>query len=296
MSYSISREQWETIYNLGYPGQWDKASLASEAIYKGGEDLIQRKLKDNQYLPYNIEDIIEEGLKSFSKDIIQLKTPHEVKKQIWQATSEKKGLSVIRLGDGELLALAHDILVPSEVINKSGKLKYALGGFKVPDIDKRKELTRNLSEADIIGIPAARYPTYQRLFNKLAKSLKLPLNEMNITDSRINYLMNDGFTIYHDLLSKYRILLIGNRAKDGSKYFKNLGYKSIVGTISVPNIYEVPKVLEEVNQYEFDVAFVSAGIPANLICVDIAKKGKVAIDFGHLLDWYIEGRKMIKQN
>ena len=296
MSYSISKEEWERIYNLGYPGQWDKASLASEAIYRGGEALIQRRLMDNQYLPYNIEDIIDEGLKSFSNDIIQLKTPHEVKNQIWHAMKEKKGLSVIRLGDGELLALAHDVLVPSDVINKSGKLKYALGGFTVPDIEKRNELTRNLSEADIIGIPAARYPTYQRLFNRLAKSLKLPLKKMNITDSRINYLMNDGFTIYHDLLSKYRILLIGNRAKDGMQYFKNLGYKSIVGTVPVPNIYEVPKVLEEINQYEFDAAFVSAGIPANLICVDIAKRGKVAIDFGHLLDWYIDGRKRIRQN
>ena len=62
MSYSISREEWEAIYNLGYPGQWDKASLASEGIYRGGEDLIQIRLKDDQYLPYNIEDIIEEGL------------------------------------------------------------------------------------------------------------------------------------------------------------------------------------------------------------------------------------------
>ncbi|MBT2638628.1 hypothetical protein J7E37_11835 [Bacillus sp. ISL-39] len=43
-------------------------------------------------------------------------------------------------------------------------------------------------------------------------------------------------------------------------------------------IHLVPKVLEEIDQYEFDAAFVSAGIPANLICVDIAKRGKVAID------------------
>lgn len=296
MSYLISREQWEYIYNLGYPGQWDKASLASEAIYRGGEDLIQRRLKDYQYLPYNIEDIIDEGLKSFSNNIIQLITPHEVKKQVWQSVENKTGLSVIRLGDGEILALAHDILVPSDVINQSGKLTYALGGFKVPNIEKRNELTRNLSEADFVGIPTSRFPTFQRLFNKLAKSLNLPLNKMNITDSRINYLMNDEFTIYHDLLTNYRILLVGNRATDGMQYFKNLGYNSIVGTVPVPNIDEVPKVLEEINQYEFDAAFVSAGIPANLICVGLAKKGKVAIDFGHLLDWYIDGMSRIRQN
>ncbi|WP_423408802.1 GT-D fold domain-containing glycosyltransferase [Heyndrickxia sp. MSNUG] len=296
MSYSISKEQWENIYKLGYPGQWDTASLVSESIYKGGEGLIQEKLKANQFLPFNIEDIIEEGMKRYSDSIIQLKTPHEVKQEIWQAMKAKRGLSVIRLGDGEILALSHDLLVPADAINKSVKLKYALGGFIVPDHVKRTELTQNLLEADFVGIPKARYPTYQRLFNSLAKTLQLPLHKMNITDSRINYLMNEESTIYHDLLSKYRILLIGNRAKNGMEYLKKLGYKSIVGSVPVPNIYEVPRVLEEVNQFDFDAAFVSAGIPANLICVALAKQGKVAIDFGHLLDWYINGSKRIRQN
>ena len=90
-------------------------------------------------------------------------------------------------------------------------------------------------------------------------------------------------------------LLIGNRAKDGMEYFNKMGYKSIMGAIPVPNIDAVPKVLEEVSHYEFDAAFVSAGIPANLICVEIAKQGKVAIDFGHLLDWYINGKKIIRK-
>jgi hypothetical protein len=295
LTFSFSKEQWEYIYKLGYPGQWDKAFFASEAIYRGGEALVQRNLKTNQYLPYNLEEIIEEGMKGLSENIIHLKSPIEVKDHILDALNNKTGLSVIRLGDGEILALAHDILVSSEEIIKSAKLKYALGGFAVPNHEKREELTRNLLEADIVGIPEARYPTYQRLFNNLAKSIQLPITQMNLTNSRINYLMNDQTTLYHEVLMNYRVLLIGNRAQDGMDFFKNAGYQNIVGAIPVPNIYEVPKVLEEVKKYEFDAAFVSAGIPANLICVDIAKKGKVAIDFGHLLDWYISGKKRIKQ-
>ena len=191
LTYSFSKEQWEKIYKLGYPGWWDNASLASEAIYRGGEELVKKQLKDNQYLPYNIEDIIEEGIKRLSDKIIHLKSSHEVKDQILEAMKDKNGLSVIRLGDGEILALSHDILVPCVEINKSGKIKYALGGFGVPDHEKREQLTQNLFEANIVGIPEARYPTYQRLFNNLAKSIQLPLYEMNLTNSRINYLMND---------------------------------------------------------------------------------------------------------
>ena len=103
-----------------------------------------------------------------SDKIITLMSPLQVKDQIVEAIKVKKGLSVIRLGDGEILALSHDIIVPTEEINKSGKLKYALGGFSVPNHEKRKQLTRNLFEANIVGIPEARYPTYQRLFNNLA--------------------------------------------------------------------------------------------------------------------------------
>ncbi|MEH7301286.1 GT-D fold domain-containing protein [Neobacillus drentensis] len=295
MTFSFSKEQWEYIYKLGYPGPWDRTFFASEAIYRGGEALVQQNLKTDQYLPYNLEEIIEVGLKGLSDNIIHLKNAYEVADQVLDALKNKTGLSAIRLGDGEILALAHGILVSSEEINKNAKLKYALGGFAVPNHKKRDELTLNLLEADIVGIPEARYPTYQRLFNNLAKTIQLPLNQMNLTNSRINYLMNDETTLYHEILMNYRVLLIGNKAQDGMEFFKNLGYKNIVGAIPVPSIYEVPKVLEEVGNYEFDAAFVSAGIPANLICVDIAKRGKVAIDFGHLLDWYISGKKQIIQ-
>ena len=80
------------------------------------------------------------------------------------------------------------------------------------------------------------------------------------------------------------------------EYLNKLGYKSIVGAIPVPNIDSVPKVLEEVNHYEFDDPLFLLDRPANLICVEIAKQGKVAIDFGHLIDWYINGKKKIIQN
>jgi len=296
LAYSFTKEQWESIFKVGYPGTWDIGTLAAEAMYRGGEALVKKHLEDGQYLPYNIEDIIEAGLNQLSKEIISLKTPAEVYARVLKALDEKTGLSVIRLGDGEVLALAHDILVSSEEINKNGKLQYALGGFKVPDHKKRQLLLENLQEADIVGIPEARYPTYQRLFNNLAKEIKLPLNQTCFTSSQINYKMNEETNCYHHLLSHYRVLLIGNRAADGKEFLNAKGYHSIVGTIPVPDISFVPEVLDQASNYEFDIALVSAGIPANLICVELAKQKKVALDFGHLLDWYIKGIRVLRKS
>ncbi|WML58027.1 GT-D fold domain-containing glycosyltransferase [Neobacillus sp. PS2-9] len=293
MTYSFSPEQWEYLFRLGYPGTWDKASLASEAIYRGGEAIVKGKLLKNQYLPFNIEDIIEEGMKNLSKDLIHLQTAAEVEQQLNQALKEKKGFSVIRLGDGEILALAHDILVSSEEINSNRRLK-GMGGFKVPNHEKRDLLVKNLLEADIVGLPEARYPVYQRMFNQVAKAYTLPLHTMKLTTSLINYQLNQETTFFHNILGNYKVLLIGNRSVDGKDFFIKKGYSSISGTIMVPGFDSIEKVMEEVDQYEFDIAFVSAGVAANIICVEIAKRNKPAIDFGHLLDWYLSGRRVIR--
>ncbi|RXZ02205.1 GT-D fold domain-containing glycosyltransferase [Fictibacillus sp. S7] len=294
MTYSLSNEKWEYLLRLGYPGQWDINSFASEAMYKGGEAIVKSKLSKNQYLPYNLEEIIDEGIKSLSKDLIKLQTASEVEKQLLQSLKNKQGFSVIRLGDGEILALAHDILVTSEEINKNIHLK-GMGGFTVPNHERRDLLAKNLLEANIVGIPEARYPTYQRLFNQVAMEYRLPLQKMNLTNSLINYRLNEETTFIHNALSNSRVLLIGNRSKDGKDFYNKQGYKSIVGTVLVAGINSVEKVMQEVQKYEFDIAFVSAGVAANLICVQIAKQNKVALDFGHLLDWYLSGRRVIRK-
>lgn len=293
MTYSFSQEQWQYLFRLGYPGTWDKASMASEAIYRGGEAIVKSRLAKNQYLPYNIEQIIEEGIKYLAEDLIHLQTASEVEQQLIQALNDKQGFSVIRLGDGEILALAHDILISSDEINNIRRLK-GMGGFIVPNHEKRDLLVKNLLEADIVGIPEARYPVYQRLFNQVAKEYRLPLHSMKLTTSLINYQINQETTFIHHVLENYRVLLIGNRSIDGKEFFNKKGYQSIVGTILVPGFHSIDKVLEETEHYEFDMAFVSAGVAANLICVELAKRSKVALDFGHLLDWYLSGKRVIR--
>ncbi|MEM4992073.1 GT-D fold domain-containing glycosyltransferase [Priestia sp. SB1] len=283
--YSFTDKEWDEIYKIGYMDQQDIKSIAAEGIYRGGEELIAKRLQANQYLPHNIEKVIEAGIKALEKNIISLKDAKEIQAQIKDALEEKKGYSLIRLGDGELLALAHDILLDSEEIARNPRLKFlSYAGIDIPNHKYRDQLTRNLLQASAIGIPTARFPAYQRLFNQLATFYKLPLKDLNLTHSVINYHLNKSTTLYHDLLKSKKILLIGNRMEEGKRYFEKKGYDSIVASIPVNGFNSINNVVEQTKLYDYDVAFVSAGIPANIICVELAKMDKVALDFGHMID------------
>ncbi|WP_264737592.1 GT-D fold domain-containing glycosyltransferase [Cytobacillus firmus] len=284
-----SEKDWERLKNFGY-----LEDFTYEAYFRGGEKHVEELVGADYVLPFSVEEILEAGVSSLSKKFIKLKTPKEVQDEIKQAMNENKGYSLIRVGDGELLTLAHDLLVSTEDIKSIPRLNFlSYAGVNLPDHSMRDLLANNMLEADMVGIPFLRRPTFQQLFNKLAKHHNWPLEHMNLTRSVINYELHLQTTLFQDLLSNQRILLIGNRMMEGETVLRNAGFNNIAGSIPVENIYSVPQVLSEAQKYDFDVAFVSAGIPANLICVELAKCNKIAIDFGHLIDELINNTKVI---
>ncbi|MGF9891730.1 GT-D fold domain-containing glycosyltransferase [Priestia megaterium] len=281
----LSNKEWDEIYNIGYMDGQDIKSIAAEGMYRGAEKLISDELKANQYLPHNIEEVVKVGIKALEKDIILLKDAVEIESEIKNALKEKKGYSLIRLGDGELLALAHDISLRSEEMKENPRLNFlSYAGIDIPNHQFRDRLTRNILQASAIGIPTARFPAYQRLFNQLSTLYKLPLKKLNLTHSVINYHLNNSTTLYHDLLKNKKILLIGNKMEEGKEYFEKEGYNSIVAYITVKGIDSIDSVIEQTKLYDYDVALVSAGIPANIICVELAKMNKIALDFGYMID------------
>ncbi|MDM5225175.1 GT-D fold domain-containing glycosyltransferase [Cytobacillus sp. NJ13] len=289
MMSMYSEKDWEKLKNFGY-----LEDLTYEAYFSGGEKHVEELVGADYVLPFSVEEILEAGVSSLSKKFIKLKTPKEVQEEIKQAMNKNKGYSLIRVGDGELLTLAHDLLVSTEDIKSIPRLNFlSYAGVNLPDHSIRDLLANNLLEADMVGIPFLRRPTFQQLFNKLAKHHNWPLDHMNLTRSVINYELHLETTLFQDLLSNQRILLIGNRMMEGETVLRNAGFNNIAGSIPVENIYSVPQVLSEAQKYDFDVALVSAGIPANLICVELAKCNKIAIDFGHLIDELINNTKQI---
>jgi hypothetical protein len=277
----LSMDKFEKIIKMGYP----EDDFAAQGYYLGGDKIVEWILGSEQFLPFSIREIITAGIQHLSHKIIKLKNKQDIATMIRNSLAKKTGLSLIRVGDGELLTLAHDIILNTEEIKSNPRLDFlSYAGVKLPDHSSRKLLTSNLQKATIIGIPILRCPTYQNLFIKLANHHKWPLKEMCLTNSLINYDLYDT-NLYHEILSQYKVLLIGNRMNEAKALFNKWGYQNIVGSIPVNGISDVSAVIEKAEKYNFDCTFVSAGIPANLICVQLAKeKNVVAIDFGHLVD------------
>lgn len=259
-------------------------TIYKEGVYSGGEALVEKWMPDGMLLPdVTCEDIIQAGLESYRSHMMQLAGTLEIRDILCTAIVEKKPLSLVRLGDGELLSLAYDtVMSPAEVHELGAFLPYA--GVPVPDAFVRMSLIDAIKGADYIGVPLSRKPAFQTLLFRVFRHYHLPIREMRLTTSTINYsLYHTGYLM--PLLYGRRILLIGNKAVGTAKALRGEGI-NVIGTIHpVSSFHDINRVLASCLAYEYDIALVAAGVPAVVICQRItATYGKVAIDIGHVAD------------
>ncbi|GAV15465.1 hypothetical protein PBN151_5445 [Paenibacillus sp. NAIST15-1] len=85
-------------------------------------------------------------------------------------------------------------------------------------------------------------------------------------------------------------MTVGNAAVGLASMLRKRGI-TVTGTIApVRGTTDIPRILDEVSRYEFDIALVAAGIPAVILAQQIAERyNKVAIDFGHLANKIADG-------
>lgn len=260
-----------------------------EGYFEGGEGKVSRYIPRYVILPeLSVDDVISTGVRALSSHFYPLMTPAHVFEVISNALNHGTPLSVIRLGDGEVLTLAHETVIPVEQAKRWGKfLPYA--GVHLPDYSARDSLAESIRYADIIGIPESRHPSFQGLLFPVLKHYGLDYRNLRLTASTVNYALNEEAWL-SKLLSQRRIMLIGNQASELARWFQIQGY-DIVGVIApVLGAGDVNRIMEQVVQQDFDIALVAAGIAAVVICTRIAReKGKVALDLGHLADMFVKG-------
>lgn len=274
-------------YNAGFDKGFDKGF--QDGKHAGGEAIVDSLLPDYQILPeITIEQIIAAGVEQFRPHIHYLMTARELGERIVAALDAKAPFSLIRLGDGELLTLAQETILPIEQIKEDGPfLPYA--GVEVPDLEIKEELVRAIRGANVVGIPKLRVRNFLPLAFAVFKAENINYRELTLTDSLVNYY------IYHEgFLSRMtqgrRVLLVGNLAPHLAEVLRAHGV-NIVGEITPVNgVKDVPRVKEMIAGYDFDIALVSSGISAVIIAEWIASSmGRVAIDFGHLADSIVKG-------
>ncbi len=96
---------------------------------------------------------------------------------------------------------------------------------------------------------------------------------------------------FWEMLRGRSIAIVGRRADEAVPYFQNNGV-NVSETIVLEGINNVKEVKDYLTNKEWDIAIVSAGIPATILTPQLSKEtGRVVIDFGHALDRIIDGEK-----
>ncbi|OZB91172.1 hypothetical protein CJP46_29980 [Paenibacillus sp. XY044] len=249
------------------------------------EEAVASQLPPYTVLPeMGASEVIAAGLLAYREHWLQLLRPDEVHGRMVQALATGQPLSVVRLGDGELLALAHDTVLPLAEVRQKGRF-LSTAGIVLPDPQARDMLAESLRTAGIVGIPHSRLPTFQGLLFPVLRHFGLSYRNLTLTTSTINYALHEH-GLLQQLLPGKRLLLIGDRAPELANTLMASAPLDIAGVINpVRGFRDIPRVMEEAAICEFDLALVASGIPAVVICERIASQlGKVALDFGHLAD------------
>ncbi|MFR9710163.1 GT-D fold domain-containing glycosyltransferase [Paenibacillus sp. MB22_1] len=261
-----------------------------EGLFEGGEAKLGRLIPRYMLLPEIwVDDVIAAGFPTVAGQLYPLLTPAEVFAAAEGALREGRPLSIVRLGDGELLTLAHDTVISTEeALRRGAFLPYA--GVHLPDPAAREALAAAIRAADIIGVPESRHPSYQGLLFPVLRHYGIDYRGLRLTTSTVNYELNAGGYLTR-LLHGRRVLLIGNQAEVLAGF---LGHRSVqvVGWLApVQGVADVPRVAMRLREFpDFDLALVAAGVAAVMICTRLSGElGKVALDMGHLADKLIKG-------
>lgn len=215
----------------------------------------------------------------------KLLSPDEVMQRINYAYQNKSPLSIVRLGDGEALTLSQELILSCKEIKKREWLPYA--GLIVPDLESRDQLAKSIKKADIVGVAMNSLPDFTPLLIKSFSAHNIDTHSLALTNACINYFLLENDRLKRFLVAhrKPKVLLIGNRASQLLPFLTREGVK-VVGLLKmVRGLKDWPRVVKLTTLYKYDIALVSAGIPAVIISEKISKESKtIALDFGHAAD------------
>lgn len=280
----------DTVFTQGYAQGYE------QGYFEGGEGRVSRFIPPYHILPeLTIDDLIQAGIGLSASKLQPLLPPAAVGARLMEALIEKKGLSVVRLGDGELLTLAHDTILTTEEARIRGPfLSYA--GVMLPDSRVRDQLVVSLKEADILGIPESRHPNFQGLLFPIFQYYGIDYRKLKLTASTINYSLNEQGLLMA-LLQGRNVLLAGNKAA-GLRHVLELSGITVSGTVAEVNgAADVDRVMDCIRTLgvPFDIALVAAGIASVILCPLIAREFSVpAVDFGHLANKLENGEAVLR--
>lgn len=165
-------------------------------------------------------------------------------------------------------------------------------GATAPISTIKDDLEISLRSTDIVGFHASWGKAWEdretaRMTSELVSLMEVKPKYVCSAFITHEMIKNDRFW---KILENKRVVLIGRRSAEATDAFTLRGAK-VTYTTLLEGYEEIEKVYYELSTREdWDVAFVSAGIPATILAPRLAKQTKkIVIDFGHALDELIDG-------
>lgn len=198
------------------------------------------------------------------------------------ALKQRKGLSIVRLGDGEAFSMGYEMIPNYQNIMYG----YDYAGVPKADPNVRNLLLKSIQVADIVGLSDDRSsPLCAPLLEKILQHHQIVLPY--ICHARINWdLHGNGQGPLYQLLKGKRVMIVGRLASKSAPHFVKRGI-TVVDTCSLEGIGQLHQVYRVVSSKanRFDVLIAAAGIPAVPLCARVGRDlNKVAIDFGHSIN------------
>lgn len=213
----------------------------------------------------------------------------EVLDLIDKAVQNYKPLSIGRYGHGEIAYLGWSEF-PTWKVDFDPHGYYA--GATAPVSIIKADLLEALRSTDIVGFHVSWGDVWEDrgaadLTKKLLQGFEFIPEQVCSAYITHEMIKCDRFW---KSLENLRVVLVGRRAAEASIIFKNKGI-NVTYTTVLEGYEEIEKVYKDLSiRTEWDIALISAGIPATVLAPMLANKtNKVVIDFGHALDKLIEG-------
>lgn len=210
---------------------------------------------------------------------------HQALKLMDLAILQKKSFSLARFGIGEITYLTsktHTLLIQQFERYKS----YA--GITCSPKEIRGQLIHALKTTDIAGlISTSRLDFWGETTRKVLQELQFMPPKVCCA-----WVMHDSVRkgMFWEWIQDKKIVLVGRRADHAEPLFRRKKVQ-VVGTVNLEGYKDLDKAQNSlVESAHWDIALISAGIPATILAPRIANlTGRVAIDFGHALDILLDG-------
>lgn len=197
-----------------------------------------------------------------------------------KAIKEKRGYSWVRIGDGELVFFQQEYIKPIKEILKSVGWSHNTNycGAKIPNIELRNRMIESARNADLVGVFQGDPPMLE-IFEKIQ------IKPKSICYAFDNVFLPMNAYFVNNILLKNRLFIVGMNSSTYRQKFEEILGANVVGTATIQNYDEIEQCMDKMCQYDYDVALVSAGVNANVICYEMSKKlNRVFLDMGHAWD------------